>query len=34
MVGSGYAPDHAELALQMMRDHPELRAVLGARFPG
>jgi L-erythro-3,5-diaminohexanoate dehydrogenase len=34
MIGSGYAPDHAELALQMMRDHPELRAVLGARFPG
>jgi L-erythro-3,5-diaminohexanoate dehydrogenase len=34
MIGSGYAPDHAEAALQMMRDHPELRAVLGARFPG
>jgi L-erythro-3,5-diaminohexanoate dehydrogenase len=34
MIGSGYAPDHAEVALQMMRDHPELRAVLGARFPG
>jgi L-erythro-3,5-diaminohexanoate dehydrogenase len=34
MIGSGYAPDHAELALQMMRDHPELRAVLGDRFPG
>ena len=34
MIGSGYAPDHAEAALQMMRDHPELQAVLAARFPG
>jgi L-erythro-3,5-diaminohexanoate dehydrogenase len=34
MIGSGYAPDHAEMALQMLRDHPELRAVLVRRFPG
>jgi L-erythro-3,5-diaminohexanoate dehydrogenase len=34
LIGSGYAPDHAELALQMLRDHPELRAVLARRFPG
>lgn len=34
MIGSGYAPDHAEVALQMLRDHPELRAVLARRFPG
>jgi L-erythro-3,5-diaminohexanoate dehydrogenase len=33
-IGSGYAPDHAEAALQMLRDHPDLRAVLGERFPG
>jgi L-erythro-3,5-diaminohexanoate dehydrogenase len=33
VIGSGYVPGHAELALQMIRDHPELRAVFEQRFP-
>ncbi len=32
IIGSGYAPDHAETALRVVREHPDLRAVLETRF--
>lgn len=32
IIGSGYAPDHAETALQVVRENPGLRAVLETRF--
>lgn len=32
IIGSGYAPGHAELAVQLVRDQPDLRAVLEERF--
>ena len=32
LIGSGYVPGHAQLALQMLRDHPELRKVFEDRF--
>ncbi|MGH2674229.1 MAG: L-erythro-3,5-diaminohexanoate dehydrogenase [Actinomycetota bacterium] len=33
IIGSGYAPRHAQVALEVVRDHPDLRAVLEERFP-
>jgi L-erythro-3,5-diaminohexanoate dehydrogenase len=34
IIGSGYAPGHADLAVQLLRDHPDVRAVLEERFGG
>jgi L-erythro-3,5-diaminohexanoate dehydrogenase len=34
MIGSGYAPGHADLAVRLLRDNPEVRAVLEERFGG
>jgi L-erythro-3,5-diaminohexanoate dehydrogenase len=34
IIGSGYAPGHADLAVQLIRDHPDVRAVLEERFGG
>jgi L-erythro-3,5-diaminohexanoate dehydrogenase len=31
LIGSGYVPGHADLALAMMREHPDLRRVLEER---
>jgi L-erythro-3,5-diaminohexanoate dehydrogenase len=33
LIGSGYVPGHAEMALGMLRDHPDLRAAFERRFP-
>jgi L-erythro-3,5-diaminohexanoate dehydrogenase len=32
IIGSGYAPGHAEIVLQVVREDPELRTVLEERF--
>jgi L-erythro-3,5-diaminohexanoate dehydrogenase len=32
MIGSGYVPGHADLALAMLRDDPDLRAVFERRY--
>ncbi len=32
IIGCGYVPGHADVALQMLRDHPELRKVFEDRF--
>lgn len=32
MIGNGYAPGHADLALNTLRESPELRAILEARY--
>jgi L-erythro-3,5-diaminohexanoate dehydrogenase len=32
VIGSGYAPGHAGLAVELIRDHPDVRAVLEERF--
>lgn len=34
IIGSGYAPGHADLAVQLLREHPDVRAVLEKRFGG
>jgi L-erythro-3,5-diaminohexanoate dehydrogenase len=34
IIGSGYVPGHADLAVQLLRDHPDVRAVLEERFSG
>ncbi|MGH2676813.1 MAG: L-erythro-3,5-diaminohexanoate dehydrogenase, partial [Actinomycetota bacterium] len=34
IIGSGYAPGHADLAVQLLRDHPDVRVVLEERFGG
>lgn len=34
IIGSGYAPRHADLAVQLLREHPDVRAVLEERFGG
>jgi L-erythro-3,5-diaminohexanoate dehydrogenase len=34
LIGSGYAPRHAEIALDVVRSNPDLRAVLEERFAG
>jgi L-erythro-3,5-diaminohexanoate dehydrogenase len=34
IIGSGYAPGHAETALRVVRENPDLRAVLEERFAG
>src|SRR5712692_9002603 len=31
-IGNGYMPDHGAVALQLLRDYPALRAMLGRRF--
>jgi L-erythro-3,5-diaminohexanoate dehydrogenase len=32
IIGNGYAKDHAETALQTLRDHPEIHAYFNARY--
>ena len=32
LIGSGYVPGHADLALDMMREHPELRHLFEERY--
>ena len=32
LIGSGYVPGHADLALDMMREHPELRRLFEERY--
>jgi L-erythro-3,5-diaminohexanoate dehydrogenase len=32
LIGSGYVPGHADLALGMMREHPELRRIFEERY--
>ncbi|MCA1727593.1 MAG: zinc-binding dehydrogenase [Actinobacteria bacterium] len=34
LIGTGYVPGHAELALDLLRRHPELRLALEERFGG
>jgi L-erythro-3,5-diaminohexanoate dehydrogenase len=34
IIGSGYAPGHAETALRVVRENPDLRSVLEERFAG
>jgi L-erythro-3,5-diaminohexanoate dehydrogenase len=34
IIGSGYVPGHAEIALRVVRENPDLRAVLEERFAG
>lgn len=34
IIGSGYVPGHADLAVRMVRQDPDLRAVLEERFAG
>ncbi len=32
VIGNGYVPGHAELALDLLRRHPRLRALFEARY--
>ncbi|MGH2686563.1 MAG: L-erythro-3,5-diaminohexanoate dehydrogenase, partial [Actinomycetota bacterium] len=32
LIGSGYVPGHAELALGLIRDHADLRAIFERRY--
>jgi L-erythro-3,5-diaminohexanoate dehydrogenase len=32
IIGNGYAKDHADIALQTLREHPELRAYFNAKY--
>lgn len=32
IIGNGYAKDHADIALQTLRDHPELHAYFNAKY--
>jgi L-erythro-3,5-diaminohexanoate dehydrogenase len=34
IIGSGYAPGHAEIAMRVVRENPKLRAILQERFTG
>ena len=31
-IGNGYMPDHGDIALQLLRDNPTLRAIFTRRF--
>ena len=32
IVGNGYAKGHADIALQTLRDHPEMHAYFNAKY--